>query len=127
MKLRIKGNSIRLRIARSELERLLRRERIVEELYLAPGSEGVFRYVLAVAEQVDAVSVTYQDGLLNVRVSPERLLIWNREEEVGIYSSLQTGHESLLEVLIEKDFACLDRSDEDNVDTFANPLAGTTC
>jgi len=30
-------------------------------------------------------------------------------------------------VIVEKDFACLDRSDEGNKDTFANPLAGPNC
>jgi hypothetical protein len=29
--------------------------------------------------------------------------------------------------VVEKDFACLDRIDEDNGDTFANPHAGATC
>jgi hypothetical protein len=32
-----------------------------------------------------------------------------------------------LQVLIEKYFACLDKPDEENVDTFPNPLAGTKC
>jgi hypothetical protein len=32
-----------------------------------------------------------------------------------------------LEVAIEKDFACLDLSDQDNEDTFSNPMAGKSC
>jgi len=32
-----------------------------------------------------------------------------------------------LALLIEKDFACLDRSEEDNEDTFPNPNTGTKC
>ena len=32
-----------------------------------------------------------------------------------------------LALLIEKDFACLDRSEEDNEDTFPNPNVGITC
>ena len=34
------------------------------------------------------------------------------------------GPAGSLEVVVEKDFACLDRSDEGNSDNFANPLAG---
>jgi hypothetical protein len=29
--------------------------------------------------------------------------------------------------LIEKDLTCLDRSEKDNRDTFANPIAGEGC
>lgn len=32
-----------------------------------------------------------------------------------------------LELILEKDFACLDRSDADNHDTFPNPLIGASC
>jgi hypothetical protein len=32
-----------------------------------------------------------------------------------------------LDLIVEKDFACLDLSDADNEDTFPNPLVGTTC
>jgi hypothetical protein len=37
------------------------------------------------------------------------------------------GPAGSLEVVVEKDFACLDRSDEGNSDNFANPLAGAVC
>lgn len=32
-----------------------------------------------------------------------------------------------LELILEKDFACLDRSDADNHDTFPNPFIGASC
>jgi hypothetical protein len=37
------------------------------------------------------------------------------------------GSYGFLDVLIEKDFACLDRNDKENEDTFPNPNVGTTC
>ena len=42
-------------------------------------------------------------------------------------TTLDMGSAGSLEVVVEKDFACLDRSDEDNSDSFANPHAGATC
>jgi hypothetical protein len=37
------------------------------------------------------------------------------------------GPAGSLEIVVENDFACLDRSDEDNSDAFANPHAGAAC
>jgi len=45
---------------------------------------------------------------------------------VGIYGDVDTGI-SRLAVIVEKDFACLDRSERDNIDRFPNPHKGTVC
>jgi hypothetical protein len=64
---------------------------------------------------------------VTVILSKDRARIWSDESEVGVYTTLDLGPAGSLEVAVEKDFACLDRSDEDNSDTFANPVAGATC
>jgi hypothetical protein len=46
---------------------------------------------------------------------------------VGIAEEIGLGNLGSLGLLIEKDFACLDRSDKDNEDTFPNPNAGKQC
>jgi hypothetical protein len=66
-----------------------------------------------------------------------QLKIRSAEDEVGVYASLPIDLTSALEIAIEEDFACLDRSDDDNSDegnsvgdntgTFANPMARTVC
>jgi hypothetical protein len=52
---------------------------------------------------------------------------WGMTDQIGIAENISLGELGTLAVLIEKDFACLDRSDEDNQDTFANPNAGIAC
>jgi hypothetical protein len=52
---------------------------------------------------------------------------WRDSDQVGIYATADLGTRGLLDLILEKDFACLDRSDEDNLDTFPNPLAGAVC
>ena len=42
-------------------------------------------------------------------------------KEAAIYADAVIGSHGTLDVLLEKDFACLDRSDEENSDTFPNP------
>jgi hypothetical protein len=51
---------------------------------------------------------------------------WAEGDEVGIYGDVDTGI-SRLAVIVEKDFACLDRSERDNIDTFPNPHKGAVC
>jgi hypothetical protein len=52
---------------------------------------------------------------------------WSEESQIGIYATLPIGPAGSLEIAVEKDFACLDGRDEDNQDTFANPLEGKVC
>jgi hypothetical protein len=127
MKLRIKGNSLRLRVTRSELARLLRGEEIEETVRFGPSPEARLSYALVARQQSPPVSVDCNLPKLTVALSKEQAKIWSSESEVGVYASLDAGSAGPLEVIVEKDFACLDRSDEDNADTFANPHADQTC
>ncbi|MDE1156626.1 MAG: hypothetical protein PW735_12975 [Acidobacteriaceae bacterium] len=126
MKLRIQGNSIRLRLMRSELERLGQGLVLKEEVFLAPTPDGTLRYLLSVREQSELVSVSFSQSVLDVTISPTQFDVWRQESEVGIYEKVHSDSKPL-QVTIEKDFACLDRSDADNKDTFPNPLDGAVC
>lgn len=125
MKLRMKGNSIRLRVTRSELTRLQNGERLAETVSFGAGSALV--YALESRATSAPVAASFDAGQIVVTISPEQLTSWSEETQVGVYASLPVGAGPALEVSLEKDFACLDRSDEDNTDTFVNPLAGSLC
>jgi hypothetical protein len=127
MKLRIKGNSIRLRVSRSELERFLSGNRIEETVHFAPETDARLIYALESARQAVPVVVRYQPQAVTVVLSEDQARIWSGENEIGVYTSVEIGAAGALEVIVEKDFACLDRSDENNQDTFANPHAGAVC
>ena len=127
MKLRIKGNSLRLRVSRSELARFQAGGRIEETIRFTAAPEATLTYALESALSSSPVSVRYGSREVTVILSQDRARIWGAEEEVGVYTTLDMGPAGSLEVVVEKDFACLDRSDEDNSDTFSNPLAGATC
>jgi hypothetical protein len=57
----------------------------------------------------------------------DQAIAWGVTDQVGIAENISLGNFGSLGLLIEKDFACLDRSEEDNEDTFPNPNAGTIC
>jgi hypothetical protein len=127
MKLRIKGNSLRLRVSRSELAQFQAEGRIEETIHFTAAPEATLTYALESALRSSPVSVRYGSREVTVILSQDRARIWEAQNEVGVYTTLDMGSAGSLEVVVEKDFACLDRSDEDNSDTFANPLAGATC
>jgi len=74
-----------------------------------------------------AVSVRYLPQDVTVILPEEQVLIWSDVNNVGVYANVDIGEAGVLEIAVEKDFACLDGSDEDNRDTFANPHAGSMC
>jgi hypothetical protein len=127
MKLRIKGNSLRLRVSRSELARFQAGDRIEETIHFTAAPEATLTYALESALKPSPVTVRYGPREVTVILSKDRARIWGAQSEVGVYTTLDMGPAGSLEVAVEKDFACLDRSDEDNSDTFSNPLAGATC
>ena len=127
MKLRIKGNSLRLRVSRSELAQFQAGGRIEETIRFTADPEATLTYALESALRSSPVSVRYGSREVTVILSEDRARIWAAQNEVGVYTTLDMGPAGSLEVAVEKDFACLDRSDEDNSDTFANPHAGATC
>ena len=121
MKLRLKGNegnSLRLRVSRSEMARLLAGEEVAEDVRLVEA--GGLRYTLR-AGDVDRVTLSYTPGLATVTVPLARMEAWGSESEVGVYETLSLGDGDTLALVLEKDFACLDRAEADNTDTFEHP------
>src|SRR5258708_38473458 len=121
MKLRIKGNSMRLRVSRSEVARLLNGERVEETIHFAPQREAKLTYALEQELSVFAPTVRYAEGDVTVLIPAGQAVTWCLTDQIRIVESISLGTLGSLELVIEKDFACLDRSDEDNQDTFTNP------
>jgi hypothetical protein len=127
MKLRIKGNSLRLRVTQSELARVLAGDCVEETVHFTPEANGSLTYALQQTTSAKTVTVEYANSRVSILVPADQAHVWGVTEQVGIVESISMGAFGSLKLLIEKDFACLDRSHEDNQDTFANPHAGAVC
>jgi hypothetical protein len=126
MKLRIKGNSLRLRVTPTEVARLLKTGRIEETIHFSPEREARLTYALEHAPNGNAMSLRYQAQEITVVLSSETAHHWVDGDQVGIDGDFAVmGGE--LKILVEKDFACLDESHADNQDTFPNPNRGKVC
>ena len=115
MKLRLQGNSVRLRLTRSEVERL-REAGLVEES-VDFGAGEVLAYRLRSTPEQGAVVVEYRHGALTVSVPGKAAEAWAISDEEGMYA--QSG---LVSISIEKDFRCMTRSNEESErDAFPHP------
>ena len=127
MKLRIKADSLRLRLSRSEVAKLLAGDCLEETIHFTPAPVAKFTYALQRETSLSRPNVQYSNNKLTILIPAERANDWGVTDQVGIAEDISLGNLGSLSLLIEKDFACLDRSEEDNEDTFPNPNAGTTC
>jgi hypothetical protein len=127
MKLRINGNSIRLRLLRSEVARFVETGRVEERVYFAPGDQALLIYSLEYESGLQSVEVRCRPSEVVVVLPREIAISWAETEQTGVYASVEIGSHGDLAVVVEKDFACLDLSDADNQDTFPNPQIGAAC
>jgi hypothetical protein len=125
MKLRIKGDSLRLRIAPSEMAQLVESGRIEETVHLGLEDSARLTYSLELAE-AEAITVRHEGTALAVILPNSSARAWAGGEDVGIYGTVAVSSGSL-DIAVEKDWACLDKSDGDNADTFPNPRLGVIC
>lgn len=123
MKLRIKGNSIRLRLSQTEVKNFGVNGTCIDRISF--GSNQLI-YSLEMSENA-AISVTFSDQHIRVLVPAAVGKSWVEDNtQVGFDHESVTGEETPLYVLVEKDFACLaDRPREDESDNFPNPAAGS--
>jgi len=127
MKLRIKENTMRVRVSRSEVARLLAGDRLEETIHFTPEPVAKLSYALQQDQSLSRPTVRYTENRVAILIPADQVNEWGTTDQVGIAEDIRLGNLKSLGLLIEKDFACLDRSDEDNEDSFPNPNAGTTC
>lgn len=112
MKLRIRGNSLRLRLSQREVAQLSQEGRVEDAISFGPSK---LTYVLA-SSDVDRVGATYEANRIVVTLPKRRAEEWASTDEVGIESKGD------LHVLVEKDWSCLKpREGEDDSDAFPHP------
>src|SRR5690349_11012998 len=125
MKLRIRGDSIRLRVTQAEVRGLGDGGRVEDALSFAVG--GRFAYALVVVPDgpapLAAVLTTSPEGArVEVRIARAAADRWTSSDEVGVEGAQALDDGRSLRILVEKDFACLKvRPGEDDADAFPHP------
>ena len=119
MKLRIQGDSVRLRLTQTEVRTLAEAGEVTDAVHLAPGV--ALSYGLRAAD-CPRLGAAMEGGAITVLVPRDWLAPWADGEEVGFSGEQEAGDGRTLSILVEKDFECLHKR-PDEVDAFPNPLA----
>ena len=122
MKLRLQFNSIRFRLKRSEVEQFAQTGRLEEEIFLGTSGDEIFRYILESTGAVSTTRALLTPRAVIVQVPPDTVMRWVSTDQIGIEGEQAVDNQTSLRILIEKDFACIDGNDEQNADTFPNPI-----
>ncbi len=121
MKLRIRGNSLRLRLLRGEVAAIAENGAISEKIRFGNSSE--FIYTLAASDEAKEISARFEGNEIKILLPKNLSIDWAKSEEVSLASEQKiNGDGDTLKILIEKDFVCLERKDDpDNADAFPHP------
>jgi hypothetical protein len=121
MKLRIHENSLRLRLTQKEVAQFRRSGRVDAAVYFAPGR--MLSYSMESLPDAVEVSADFDDRAIRILIPTSIATQWTDSNNVGIQALQPIGEDLQLELLIEKDFQCLHRTEEQEPDAYPNPLA----
>jgi hypothetical protein len=120
MKLRIKGDSVRLRLTQSEVRALTEQGSVADAVQFSPESRLEYRVRRAA---VDTLTASFEGNVIEVCVPDEMARAWAGSDLVTLEYTRHTPAGEL-RLIVEKDFTCLvPRAGEDEADHFPHPRA----
>jgi hypothetical protein len=120
MKLRIQGNSLRLRLSQSEVSQFSKTGFVEDCTQFAPDVR--FAYTVETSSTLAAPIASYQDHWLRVQVPNAAAKEWYTTDNVAITAEQPIENGIGLSILIEKDYQCLHGGEQRDPDAFPNPL-----
>ncbi len=122
VKIRIRDNSIRLRLMRGEVDDLHGDGQVSADTRF-PGGDA-FSYRVDSRAEGNQLTASFDKNTMLVQIPKATVADWAMTEQVSIKADLPLGDGEVLQLLIEKDFACLaPRDDEDEADMYPHPGA----
>jgi hypothetical protein len=123
MKIRIKGNTLRLRLTQTEVENVNAGQGVEENVPFGKG-QPAFRYAVNAESETDKISVSYVDHTIEIRLPLKQAHQWAITDQVNLEENIDWKDGTTLQILVEKDYQCLHkRPAEDEGDNFPNPAA----
>lgn len=119
MKIRIKGNSIRLRLTKTDIKNLTEKQEVEETTNLGNGM--IFRYALKLNAEAEHIHADFSDGKISVFLNRNAYDTLTKTDEITVHHTTENGADGGLFLLIEKDLKCLDTTFEDQSDMYENP------
>jgi hypothetical protein len=118
MKLRIKGNSIRIRLTKTEVSTIAITGYLEEETLFV---NNKLVYALQRVDEGNALTASFEENKITVFVPSAFTKEWPANNIVGFEANMPLADNKTLYLLVEKDFVCLDDTTEDQSDNYGNP------
>ena len=115
MKLRIKGNTLRMRLSEPEVDILAKGKSVIDKTEF-PTSDLTYK-----VEPDNSNTVKFEQGTVRIGLKTEDIDKWSNTDEVGISIESTSRSGNILSILVEKDFKCLTVRPEDESKLYPNP------
>ncbi len=119
MKIRIKGNFVRFRLTQTEVSQLAQTGRVAETTCF--GLDQVFEYVLEIRDRIAGLQASFDGRTIAMYLPTEAAKTWPTDGRIGFENQIEAVPGIFLNLLLEKDFTCLDDAAEDQSDNYPNP------
>ena len=124
MKLRIRGNSIRLRLSQQDVRTFGEKGQVKDNIQFGPTADDQLSYVLESAD-VKKLKSEFSGNTITVFVPVKLGEMWVNSQLVSIEHLDTTTENNQVRILVEKDFKCMHvRINEDESDSFPHPKTG---
>ena len=115
MKIRIKGNSLRYRLTRTDIDTFTKNGYLEEQTNFGG---DVLTYAIK-SSDTNELTASFKNNNITLLMPAPMVKEWADTDRVGFEKRTNDFY-----LLVEKDFKCLDNVAEDQSDNYPNPLAG---
>jgi len=122
MKIRIKDNSIRIRLNKLEVERF-GKEGYIESTTAFVSNTLTYALESRPDKHGHELSADFQNSVITLYIPEKMAKDWVETDAIGFETNMPLDNGETLFLLLEKDFKFLDINNEDQHDNYENPLA----
>lgn len=128
MKLRLRGASVRVRLDQRDLSTLMESGRVEDGIRFGEFPDQTFSYAVELQDHGPVEPrLEYTSGHFVLLLDRNVAKSWNASSQVGFETQQDFG-ETTVRIILEKDFACLDRpASQAEDDQFAFPNPASSC
>lgn len=118
MKIRLRRNSIRLRLTKTEVESLSIKGSFSEKTTFP---NNTLTYTIYAKEDLEFMHASFKENTISISIPKKDCLDWPTNTKIGFQNTIKIGKDSDLSILVEKDFVCMDETVEDQSNNYPNP------
>lgn len=107
MKLRIQGNSLRVRVTEAEVAKFRETGHLEEAIIFGPTKKETLNYLLIKSYENTEVTASFSENNITIWVPAAIATDWVNSEHNGFEARLPNGTEKGLRILVEKDLDCI--------------------